>query len=101
MFLILVSLITGYLGMVLGSAIGLETAFGVFGFLSPTVFLVQKIYIKLESLPAINLPELDRSIENSNENEMVQNNYEVCPACGTKNNENEQYCTSCGLKLID
>lgn len=50
MFLILISLMTGYLGMVLGSAIGLETALGVFGFLSPTVFLFQKIYKKLEKL---------------------------------------------------
>lgn len=48
MFLILISLITGYLGMLLGSTIGLETAFGVFGFLSPTVFLFQKVYTKLQ-----------------------------------------------------
>lgn len=50
MFLILISLITGYIGMVLGSGIGAETVFGVFGFLSPTMFLIQKIYIKLEEL---------------------------------------------------
>ncbi len=50
MFLILISLLTGYIGIVLGSSIGLETVFGVFGFLSPTIFLFQKIYIKLEEL---------------------------------------------------
>ena len=25
----------------------------------------------------------------------------VCPACGTDNSENEEYCLNCGLKLIE
>jgi len=45
MFLVLVSLLTGYLGMAIGGYI-----LGIAGFLSPTVFILQKIYIKLEEL---------------------------------------------------
>ena len=96
MFLILVSLITGFIGMAIGGII-----LGIVGFLSPTIFLIQKIYIKLESLPEIDSSETDRRIDISNESEEVRDHYEVCPACGAKSNENEQYCTSCGLKLMD
>ena len=28
-------------------------------------------------------------------------NYKVCPACDTKNSENEEYCINCGQKLIE
>lgn len=47
MFLIFISLITGYIGFSIGSTINAEGVFGLVGFLSPTIFLVQKIYIKL------------------------------------------------------
>ncbi len=50
MFLIIVSLLTGYLGMFLGSAYNLGGALGIVGFLSPALFLLQKMYIKLEEL---------------------------------------------------
>jgi len=50
MFLILISLFTGYLGMILGTAIRMETAVGVFGFLCPSLFLFQRLYIKIEKL---------------------------------------------------
>jgi len=45
MFLILVSLITGFIGMAIGGIM-----LGTVGFLSPTIFLLQKMYIKLEEL---------------------------------------------------
>lgn len=28
-------------------------------------------------------------------------NYKICPACETKNSENEEYCFNCGQKLIE
>ena len=28
-------------------------------------------------------------------------NYKICPACSTKNNSNEEYCLTCGQKLIE
>lgn len=96
MFLIFISLITGFIGLAIGGFI-----LGIVGFLSPTIFLIQKIYMKLESLPEIDLPKLDISTQNSNEKETVSSHYEVCPACDTKYNENEQYCTGCGLRLMD
>ncbi|WP_160718517.1 hypothetical protein [Isachenkonia alkalipeptolytica] len=48
MFLLLISLITGTIGIMLGSALGLETVLGVFGFLCPTIFLFEKMYVRVE-----------------------------------------------------
>ena len=48
MFLIIISLITGTIGIMLGSALGLETVVGVFGFLCPMVFLFEKMYVRVE-----------------------------------------------------
>ena len=45
MFLILVSLLAGYIGMAIGGYI-----LAIVGLLSPTMFLLQKMYIKLEEL---------------------------------------------------
>ena len=52
MLLIFISLITGYIGYTwgLGKAYNLENILGLVGFLSPTLFLVQRIYIKLQNL---------------------------------------------------
>lgn len=50
MFLIFISLITGYIGLIIGSAYNLENILGLVGFLSPTLFIVQRIYIKLGNL---------------------------------------------------
>ncbi|ARE87183.1 hypothetical protein [Clostridium formicaceticum] len=50
MFLIFISLITGYIGMALGSSSNAGGIFGLVGFLSPTIFLLQKMYIKLEEV---------------------------------------------------
>ena len=50
MFLILISLITGYTGMRIGSAYNLDDVLGFVGFLSPTLFLVQRMYIKINNL---------------------------------------------------
>jgi len=53
MFLILISLITGFVGMTLGSAFGAEIfvfLFGFLGILSPALFILQKMYIKLEDV---------------------------------------------------
>lgn len=48
MLLIFISLITGYIGFSIGSTMNAEVLLGFVGFLSPTLFLVQKIYTKLE-----------------------------------------------------
>ncbi len=48
MFLIMLSLITGTIGIMLGSALGLETVLGVFGFLCPSVFLLEKMYVRVQ-----------------------------------------------------
>jgi|GEM_PF-4738996 len=53
MFLILISLITGTIGIMLGSALGLETVIGVFGFLCPTIFLFEKMYVRVEEGDAV------------------------------------------------
>ena len=50
MFLILISLIRGYTGMRIGSAYNFESALGFIGFLCPTLFVVQRIYIKINNL---------------------------------------------------
>lgn len=50
MFLILISLLTGFVGLFLGSALNFGGALGIVGFLSPALFLLQKMYIKLEDL---------------------------------------------------
>lgn len=50
MFLILISLFTGYLGIIFGSSINAEDIFGVFGLLCPSLFLFQRMYIKIEEL---------------------------------------------------
>ncbi|WIV12727.1 hypothetical protein [Proteiniborus sp. MB09-C3] len=51
MFLIIVSLITGFLGFIIGSIFGEEIfiyLFVLIGVLSPALFILQKIYMKLE-----------------------------------------------------
>lgn len=45
MFLILLSITTGFIGMAIGGSM-----LSIIGFLSPAIFLLQKIYIKLEEL---------------------------------------------------
>lgn len=50
MLLIFISLITGYIGLTIGSAYNLDNILGFVGFLSPTLFLVQRMYIKLGNL---------------------------------------------------
>ncbi|SET58601.1 hypothetical protein SAMN05660297_02834 [Natronincola peptidivorans] len=50
MFLIIISLMTGYIGMLIGSAHNLGGVLGIVGFLSPALFILQKIYLKLEEL---------------------------------------------------
>ncbi|NBG89582.1 hypothetical protein [Isachenkonia alkalipeptolytica] len=50
MFLIFISLITGTIGIMLGSALGLETVLGVFGFLCPSIFLFEKMYVRVEAM---------------------------------------------------
>lgn len=50
MFLIIISIITGYIGLLVGSAYNLDGWLGFVGFLSPGLFLLQKTYIKLEGL---------------------------------------------------
>ncbi len=48
MFLIVISLITGTLGLLLGSVLGLDVFLGVIGFLCPSVYLIEKMYVKIE-----------------------------------------------------
>lgn len=53
MLLILISLLTGFIGMLLGGISGTEILiymFGILGVLSPGLFTLQKIYKKLEVL---------------------------------------------------
>lgn len=50
MFLIFISLITGWIGLTVGMFFNAEGFLGFIGFLSPTLFLVQKMYLKLENL---------------------------------------------------
>lgn len=69
MFLIFISLITGYIGLVIGSASNSEVILGFVGFLSPTLFLVQRIYIKLRDLERaedMNMEELEEFKEENN-----------------------------------
>ena len=47
MLLIFISLITGYIGLSIGGTINAEGILGFVGFLSPTLFVVQRIYVKL------------------------------------------------------
>lgn len=47
MLLIFISLITGYIGLSIGGIINAEGILGFVGFLSPTLFVVQRIYTKL------------------------------------------------------
>ncbi len=49
MSLIFISLITGYIGLSIGSGINAEGILGFVGFLSPTLFVVQRIYKKLDT----------------------------------------------------
>jgi len=62
---------------------------------------LQVIEIDGVDISEIDLPESDTSRENQDEEKKALNHYEVCPACGTKVVEDEQYCISCGLKIID
>jgi len=62
---------------------------------------LQVIEIDGVDISEIDLPEPNESREGHDERKKALNHCEVCPACGTKNNENEQYCISCGLKIID
>lgn len=52
MFIILISLLTGFVGFFLGSAHNFGGALGIVGFLCPALFLLEKMYIKLEDLEA-------------------------------------------------
>lgn len=49
MLLIFISLITGYIGFSIGGGMNAESIFGFIGFLSPTLFVVQRIYKKLNT----------------------------------------------------
>ncbi len=49
MLLIFVSLITGYIGFSIGGTMNAEGILGFVGFLSPTLFVVQRIYAKLSA----------------------------------------------------
>ncbi|ACB86138.1 hypothetical protein [Natranaerobius thermophilus] len=49
MLLILISLITGFIGMMFGSYVGGEASmffWGFFGIISPALFVLEKIYMK-------------------------------------------------------
>lgn len=53
MILIILSLITGFVGMVIGGVIGEEIfmyLLGLVGVLSPALFVLQKVYLKLGEL---------------------------------------------------
>lgn len=62
---------------------------------------LQVIEIDGVEISQINLFVEDRSIENSSEEEKALNHYEICPVCGTKADEIEQYCIGCGFKVKD
>ena len=47
MSLIFISLITGFIGFSIGGGFNAEGILGFVGFLSPTLFVVQRIYKKL------------------------------------------------------
>lgn len=72
MFLIAISLITGYIGMIIGSGYNLDSILGFVGFLSPALFLVQRIYVKLEKLEEIkNMDEKGLEEFNKGDNNMM------------------------------
>lgn len=48
MLLIFISIITGFIGLSIGSSFNAENILGIVGFLSPTIFVVQRIYKKLQ-----------------------------------------------------
>ncbi len=50
MLLIFISLITGFIGFSIGGTMNAEGILGFVGFLSPTIFIVEKIYMKLGTL---------------------------------------------------
>ena len=50
MFMLFLSLITGFIGLMLGSAMGLETLGGFVGFFSPSIVMLQNLYIKVEDM---------------------------------------------------
>ncbi|MEN1761371.1 hypothetical protein [Anoxynatronum sibiricum] len=59
MFLIFISIFTGYLGLAVGSAMGAEGALSIVGFLCPSIFVLQKVYLKLEKLEELKKEEAE------------------------------------------
>ena len=49
MILIILSLILGYLGLNIGSMLSIEYLLGIVGVLSPGVYVLEQIYIKVQS----------------------------------------------------
>ena len=54
MLLIFISLITGYIGFSIGGTVNAEGILGFVGFFIPALFLIQRIYTKLEDAENIN-----------------------------------------------
>ena len=83
MYLILISLITGYIGYTwgLGKAYNLENILGFVGFLSPTLFLVQRIYMKLQNLEEVEGGEQIEQAECPNCGRTHDTDYPKCPFC--------------------
>lgn len=81
MFLIFISLITGYIGFSIGGIVNAEGVFGFVGFLSPTIFLVQKIYIKLgnlENAEGIDAEESENEYANVTNLQIVEASFMNC-----------------------
>ncbi|MCC5910916.1 MAG: hypothetical protein JJT76_10820 [Clostridiaceae bacterium] len=60
---------------------------------------LQVIEIDGAKVSEIDLFESERMEEELNKSKITLNHDEACPACGTKANGNEKYCSGCGLKL--
>ena len=66
MTMLFLSLFTGFIGLMLGGAIGMETFGSVLGFFTPSIVMLQNLYIKVEDMEKRSL-ENDGNLDNARE----------------------------------
>jgi hypothetical protein len=95
------SIITGFLGLYIGGAIGASDiwiiAFGLIGFSFPYAITLDKIYHILMKFDKDSISDEYTEDKDYDISKVPENK---CPACLTDVSELEHRCPSCGLELI-
>ena len=102
MGLFIQSILTGFLGIIIGGAIGASdimiVAFGLIGFSFPYAITLDKVYHMLMKFNKDSVTDEHSVDEDYDISKVLANK---CPACFTEISAIHHRCPSCGLALID